>query len=222
MSHVLGDTANPEDVTRRPGPWPDVNQRVEIFGSDWGDWLPTRVEDRRPGGLVVAIPQNPAGPETLARPAGFVAVRWTSPRGIGMVEAGVAAATRAGIVPAWELIGRGQPVQFQRRRFARVPVVLPARVITRRGAWGLTILDLAEGGIRCLAPQMVPFEASEPIEISFEIDGLGLAMPAQVVRWAVAPGGVTIVFRFVDLPRSEADRLRRFVFRHELATSGAR
>jgi len=222
MSLVFGETANPEDVTRRPGTWPDVNQRVEIFGSGWGSWLPSRVEDRRPDRLVVAVPQNPDGPSSLIRPADFVAVRWTNPRGIGMIEASVASATRAGIVPTWELVGRGEPVLFQRRRYARVPVVLPARVVTRRGAWGLTILDLAEGGIRCLASQVVPFEPGEPIDVSFDVDGLGIAIQAQVVRWALAPGGVTIVFRFVDLPRPEADRLRRFVFRQELATSGAR
>jgi PilZ domain len=222
MTLAFGDPANPEDVTRRPGPWPDVNQRVEIFGSTWGDWLVTRVEDRRPGGLVVAVPQNPAGPERLPSPAEFVAVRWTGARGIGMVEAAVVATTRAGIVPTWELAGRGEPVLFQRRRFARVPVVLPARLVTRRGAWGLTILDLAEGGIRCLAAQMVPVEPGEPIEVSFEVDGLGLSVQAQVLRWALAPGGVTIVFRFVDLPRADADRLRRFVFRQELVTSGVR
>lgn len=222
MSLAFGDTANPEDVTRRPGSWPAVNQLVEIFGSTWGTWLPTRVEDRLHHRLVVAVPQNPDRAEPLARPPDFVAVRWTSPRGIGMVEAVVGAASRAGIVPTWELAGRGDPVLFQRRRYARVPVVLPARVLTRRGAWGLTILDLAEGGIRCLAPQMVPFEPGEPLEVSFEVDGLGLTTEARVVRWALAPGGVTIVFRFVELPRAEADRLRRFVFRQELATSGAR
>jgi len=222
MSLAFGDTANPEDVTRRPGSWPAVNQLVEIFDSTWGTWLPTRVEDRRHHRLVIAVPQNPDRAEPLARPPDFVAVRWTGPRGIGMVEATVVAATRAGIVPTWELAGRGDPVLFQRRRYARVPVVLPARVLTRRGAWGITILDLAEGGIRCLAPQMVPFEPGEPIEVSFEVDGLGLTTEAQVVRWALAPGGVTIVFRFVELPRAVADRLRRFVFRQELATSGAR
>jgi hypothetical protein len=222
MSLVFGETDNPGDVTRRPGSWPDINQRVEIFGSPWGTWLSSRVEDRLLNRLVVAVPQNPDGPGPLARPADFVAVRWTCPRGIGMVEAAIETATRAGIVPTWELVGRGDPVLFQRRRFARVPVVLPGRVVSRRGAWGLTILDLAEGGIRGLASQMVPFEAGEPIEVSFDVDGLGLSVQAQVVRWAVAPGGVTIVFRFVDLPRAEADRLRRFVFRQELATSGAR
>jgi c-di-GMP-binding flagellar brake protein YcgR len=139
-----------------------------------------------------------------------------------MVEASVTAATRAGIVPAWELVGRGEPALFQRRRYARVPVVLPARAVGRRGAWGLTILDVAEGGIRCLAPQRAPFEPGEPIEVSFDIGGQLLTTRAEVVRWAVAPGGVTVVFRFVDLPRGDADRLRRFVFRQELANSGAR
>ena len=52
------------------------------------------------------------------------------------------------------------------------------RVVTRRGVWGITILDLAEGGIRCLAPQMVPIEPGEPIEVAFDFDGLGVGCPA--------------------------------------------
>ncbi|HEV7862218.1 MAG TPA: PilZ domain-containing protein [Acidimicrobiia bacterium] len=222
MSLLFGETANPEDVTRRPGPWPDVNQRVEVFGSAWGAWLPSRVEDRRDARLVIAVPQDPAGPRPVRRPADWVAVRWTNPRGIGMLEATVIAASRAGIVPTWELVGRGEPALFQRRRYARVPVVMPARAVARRGAWGLTILDVAEGGIRCLAPQVAPFDPGEIIELSFDVDGMLFAARAEVVRWGLAPGGVNIVFRFTDLPRGEADRLRRFVFRQELAHNGAR
>jgi hypothetical protein len=94
--------------------------------------------------------------------------------------------------------------------------------VGRRGAWGLTILDLAEGGIRCLASQVAPFDPGEPVEVSFDVDGSVLTASAVVVRWGLAPGGVTIVFRFVDLPRSDGDRLRRFVFRQELALTGAR
>ena len=99
MSLLFGETANPEDVTRRPGPWPEVNQRVEIFGSAWGAWLLSRVEDRRGDRLVVAVPNDPAEPRPVRRPTDWVALRWTNPRGIGMVEATVTAATRAGIVP---------------------------------------------------------------------------------------------------------------------------
>jgi hypothetical protein len=219
MSLLFGETANPEDVTRRPGPWPELNQRVEIFGSAWGSWLPSRIEDRRTDRLAVAVPQDPAGGGPVRRPADWVALRWTNPRGIGMLEATVTAATRAGIVPTWELVGRGEPALFQRRRFARVPVVLPGRATGRRGAWGLTILDVAEGGIRCLAPQLAPFDPGEPVEVSFDVDGLDFTARAEVVRWGLAPGGVTIVFRFSGLPRAGADRLRRFVFRQELAHS---
>jgi hypothetical protein len=222
MSLLFGETANPEDVTRRPGPWPNVNQRVEIFGSAWGAWLSSRVEDRLGDRLVVAVPQDPDGLRPVRRPADWVALRWNNPRGIGMVEATVVTATRAGIVPTWELVGRGEPALFQRRRYARVPVVLPGRAEGRRGAWGLTILDVAEGGIRCLTSQVAPFDPGEPIEVSFDIDGLPFMAQAEVVRWGLAPGGVNIVFRFTDLPRGEADRLRRFVFRQELAHNGAR
>jgi hypothetical protein len=222
MNPLDGDTAGSADVTRRPGPWPEVNQRVEIFGSAWGAWLASRVEDRRGERLVVAVPQDPTELRPVGRPDEWVALRWTSPRGIGMVEASVASATRAGVVPTWELVGRDQPALFQRRRYARVPVILPGRAVGRRGAWGLTILDVAEGGVRCLASQVAPFDPGEPVEVSFDIDGFPLTTWAEVVRWGLAPGGVTIVFRFVDLPRTAADRLRRFVFRQELAHSGAR
>ncbi|HZI38252.1 MAG TPA: PilZ domain-containing protein [Acidimicrobiia bacterium] len=222
MNPDYDDSPDPEGVTRRPGPWPEVNQRVEIFASTWGTWLPSRVEDRLADRLIVAVPQDPAELRPVSRPDEWVALRWTSPRGIGMLEAAVAGATRAGIVPTWELVGRDPPALFQRRRYARVPVVLPGQAVGRRGAWGLTILDVAEGGIRCLAPQVAPFDPGEPVEVSFDVDGLLLTARAEVVRWGLAPGGVTIVFRFTGLPRNDADRLRRFVFRAELAHSGAR
>jgi hypothetical protein len=222
MSLLFGETANPEDVSRRPGSWPDVNQRLEVFGSAWGVWLPSRVEDRRGDRLVIAVPQDPDGSGVVRRPAEWVALRWANPRGIGMLEATVTAVTRAGIVPTWELVGRGEPVLFQRRRHARVPVMLPGRAVSRRGVWGLTILDLAEGGIRCLAPEVAPFDPGEAVEVSFDVDGLLLTTRADVVRWGLAPGGVNIVFRFTELPRGDADRLRRFVFRQELTNTGAR
>ena len=110
MSLLFGETSNPEDVTRRPGPWPEVNQRVEIFGSAWGAWLASRIEDRGRDRLVVAVPQDPAEARPVHRPTDWVAVRWTNPRGIGMLEATVTAATRAGIVPTWELVGRGEHI----------------------------------------------------------------------------------------------------------------
>ncbi|HVW34896.1 MAG TPA: PilZ domain-containing protein [Acidimicrobiia bacterium] len=219
---VLFDGAEPVDVTRRVGPWPDVNQRVEVFGSAWGQWLASRVEDRRSDRLVIAVPLDPAGTGPVQRPSEWVALRWTNPRGVGMLEATVVAASRAGIVPTWELMARGQPALFQRRRYARVPVILPARVLDRRGAWGITILDLAEGGVRCLAATRAPFDPGEPVDVSFDVDGVELTARSEVVRWGMAPGGVTVAFRFVGLPRADADRLRRFVFRQELAQSGAR
>lgn len=221
MSWEFGDTSNPNDVSRRPGPWPEVNQRVEIFASAWGDWLASRVEDRRGSRLWVAVPQDPDAARPIDPPSTFVALRWTTARGVGMLEGNVAT-TRSGIVPTWELAGRGEPALFQRRRYARVPVVLPGQATGRRGAWSITILDISEGGIRCLAAQRVPFDPGEPVEVSFDAGGQLFTAKAEVVRWAVAPGGVTIVFRFIEVRRGEADRLRRFVFRQELAVGGAR
>jgi hypothetical protein len=224
MRPAFGDTANPDDVTRRPGPWPEINQRIEIFASGWGAWLASRVEDRRADRLTVAVPQSADGLRPMATPAEAVALRWTNPRGIGMVEAGVGRVTRAGIVPAWELVARGEPVVFQRRRFARVPVVLRGSVtgLHRRAPWPVTILDVAEGGVRCLASPSAPFDPAEPVRLAFDVDGAPFTARAQVVRFELAPGGVVVAFRFDELPRNEADRLRRFVFRQELATTGAR
>jgi|GEM_PF-2934423 len=224
MQPAFGEFANPADVTRRPGRWPDVNERIEIFGSGWGSWLASRVEDRRGDRLTVAAPQGPDGLRPLAAPAEAVALRWTNPRGIGMVEGRVGGVTRAGIVPAWELVARSEPLVFQRRRYARVPVVMRGRVtgLGRRSTWAVTILDVAEGGIRCLASPSVPFDPAEPVRLAFEVEGAPFSARAQVVRFELAPGGVLVAFRFDELPRGEADRLRRFVFRQELAATGAR
>jgi hypothetical protein len=219
-----GETAHPDDVTRRPGPWPEVNQRLEIFGSAWGAWLASRVEDRRADCLTVAVPRSTDPLRPMAAPTEAVALRWTNPRGVGMVEALVRRATRAGIVPAWELVARGDPVLFQRRRYARVPIVMVGRVtgLGRRRTWAVTILDVAEGGIRCLASSSAPFDPVEPVRLAFDVDGAPFTTRAQVVRFQPAPGGVLVAFRFDELTRGDADRLRRFVFRQELAAGGAR
>jgi hypothetical protein len=221
MDLEFGDSTNPGDVTRQTGPWPKINQHVEIFTSAWGSWLPSRVEDCEGDRLVVAVPQDSDTLRPIEQPVDWVALRWTTSRGIGMLEATVITVTRAGIVPTWELHSRGEPALFQRRRHARVPVILSGEAVGRRGAWSVTILDLAEGGIRCVASQVAPFDPGESVEVSFDVDGQLFSTRAEVVRWGNAPGGVTIVFRFTDMTRNDADRLRRFVFRQQLALGGA-
>ena len=177
-----------------------------------------RVEDRRPNRLVVAVPQDPE------QPAARRAVPPTGWRCAGPVPAASAWSKRACWPPPGPGSCRpGNSSAGASRRCSSAgatpgcPSCCRAGPPGRRGAWGLTILDVAEGGIRCLAPQLAPFDPGEPVEVSFSVDGIELTVRAEVVRWGVAPGGVTIVFRFTDLPRGDADRLRRFVFRQELA-----
>ena len=187
-SLLFGETANPRTSPAAPalarrqpagrdlrlglGSLAGVPGRRTGRGIGW--WSPCR---RIPTG---------SGP-SAGRPTGWPCGGPT-PRGIGMLEATVTAATRAGIVPTWELVGPGPAVLFQRRRYARVPVVLPARAVgAAPGA--STILDVAEGGIRCSPPQLAPFDPGESVEVSFDVDGLLLTARAEVVRWGSPRAG---------------------------------
>jgi c-di-GMP-binding flagellar brake protein YcgR len=200
-----------------------VNQRIEIHTRLSSAWLPSRVEDREDRRLVVAAPSDPRGQLLAAQPGDPVALRWVEQTGLGYLDTTVTGEPD-GRVPVWELWAVEVPKLHQRRRFARVPVMLPVRVAGGGGQSLLLSLDLAEGGVLCVASPAAAFAPEERVELTFEVGGRRLQTAAVVVRSCGAPGGATIAFRFISLPRRDADHLRRFVYTRQvhLATVGRR
>jgi c-di-GMP-binding flagellar brake protein YcgR len=199
------------------GPWPTVNQLVEVQLPPSGGWLSSRVEDREDDRcLVLAAPFDGTGRALVAQPGAHVVLRWIDERGLRSLDATVTG-ERGGRVPLWEVWSTEVPKLHQRRRFARVPVMMPVRVQRTGGESLVVTLDLGEGGVLCAAPPMAPFEPEEPVQLSFEVDGRRLETEARVVRSRTARGGgVTVAFRFIGLPGRDADHLRRFVYNRQV------
>lgn len=221
-----------------------VNALVEVRLGDSRHWLPSRVEDVDVDGdrVVLAAPLQPApgpgtGPGTggvssIVRPrlGERLSVRWRASRGIGTLNGHVVHAT-VGQLPSWTVAVDGDPVVIQRRRFVRVPVTLPVLAVVpgevgvAEQRWLLTTVDLAEGGMRCLAPDPVEeidgpsWPAEGDVELHFAIAGTRFVVPARIVWSSPAVRGrvypLSIAFKFVGLPRRWADQLRRFVFSQE-------
>jgi c-di-GMP-binding flagellar brake protein YcgR len=207
-------------------PWPTVNQLVEVRTPASRAWLSSRVEDREDRRLVVAAPFDMTGQPLSAQPDDHVVLRWIEERGLASLETTVTG-ERGGRVPLWELRAEGVPSLLQRRRFARVPVMVAVGAVAGGGEHRLLSLDVAEGGLLCAAaPQAArAFEPGQPVRLTFEVNGRRLQTEAEVVRSKAARGGgATVAFRFTALARRDADHLRRFVYTRQvhLAAPGRR
>ena len=213
-----------------PGPWPTVNQLIEVHVATCTDsygrprspgWFSSRVEDREDRRLLLATPFDTTGEVLVAQPGDPVILRWVERCGIGRLDTTLTG-DQGGRVRLWEVWADEIPTLHQRRRFARVPVVAPVRVVGGGREHLLVTLDVAEGGLLCLARQAVDLQAGQRVTLILELGGRRLETEASVVRSKPAPGGTTIAFCFVGLPRCDADHLRRFVYARQvhIATVG--
>jgi c-di-GMP-binding flagellar brake protein YcgR len=182
------------------------------------NWLTASVVDATELGMVV---RAPGGTDLVVHSGDAVTVRWLEQgAGLGLLDTAVAGTVRESDGLAWLLRASSAPTIVQRRRHLRVPVTVPAAA-----AWGadeqrLLTLDLAEGGVRCVAGGALPVKLGEAVTLTVDLDGRPVRSPAQVVRRTESPGGTTVAFKFVGLPRPDADRLRRFVLAREVELAG--
>jgi hypothetical protein len=126
--------------------------------------------------------------------------------------------------PFWSLIITGPPRRVQRRQFVRVEVRLAATVAMVAGdddqpqQWVGTIVDLGEGGVRCLVQADPPAPGSR-IGISFSADDSSvLDCSGVVVRhlpWGNDESTTALAVRFDD-PEEHGDAIRRMVFAEQL------
>ena len=117
--------------------------------------------------------------------------------------------------PQWRLrlVGDGSPCQ--RRSFVRADASLPVRLRVGRDEWEVTVLDVSEGGLRCSTDQPLPLSGGTSVEVRLELDDtLRLDLTAEVVRARRKDPALPLDLglRFTDLPITDADRLRRWIF----------
>lgn len=205
---------NSSDTTN----WPNIRASVEVLSDHWPEWLLSRVEDMDDHHLMLAAPTTPTIPVLFADPGDSVRVQWTCHRGVCEITARVDKCKRAP-APIWVITATSKPVVSQRRKFARIPISLPVILaLGDEAEENIHTLNIGEGGISCvMAKDHPPIAEGDEVVVMINFDGDAFSSKAICLRGEKAEDGkITTSFRFAQLDRGQADRIRRFIFNEEL------
>jgi hypothetical protein len=182
--------------------------------------LSTRVEEVGGGAtregskieLLVAAPFHPCG-EALPKPGTTASMHWTTPLAVMYLPV-IIAGTRRYPRPGWELAADAVVHRIQRRRHVRVQTsALPLELRMGDQTVQCRLVDLSEGGLRCVTMMPVPFAAGAEIVVWLDLaTGLTLLLSAVVVR--TRPGledRTEIACQFANVSKQTSDQLRRYV-----------
>ena len=192
-------------------PTPGVNSRVSLQLGEGARTVPSRIEDTRPGELVVAAPVD-LPPEEVPLEGDVVLVGWASRSGWNQVPVVVRSVHRRP-VPALHTSVAGPVTSIQRRAYARAPENGPAEIVIGELTVIGHLLDLSEGGLRCVVGVNAPLEQGDCAGVRFVIDAEPVNTDANIVRTR-ARSGVSreLGLAFVAIDSRDGDRIRRHVF----------
>lgn len=182
--------------------------RVSLPGHDAG--LRSSVTEVAGDELVIAAPVEPPGMAPLPL-GGELSLSWTSDRGLHRL--GVQLRQRLTRPPRWRVGVVAPPQREQRRAGYRVPVMSDVDVCLD-GTWcGGRLVDLSEGGLRCLLVPGTDVAERAPCRVRLDLVRRGLELSALVVRVREGVDAmVDIGVQFVDVPAALSDELRRYLF----------
>lgn len=200
--------------------WPRTGQRVDVLLPDTGEQMLAVVDDVRPPAQL-----HLRGPVTSdGAPASQVSVgkelllRWTTPAGLHELTV-VLADFPFNRVSLWKLVPLSVPVVDQRREYLRAPDALPAQLAHGAHRWNGVVIDISEGGARCVVDEPVDLVVGSVLKVVIDVDGEPIVVDADLLALEpmdspVETPRVTIRLRFHDLGRA-ADVVRRRVLEQE-------
>jgi hypothetical protein len=201
------------------GPVPAVNDLVEvsILG---GDTHRSRVEDVGNGTVTVAAPLR-LRVEDLPEIGSQVTIRWSAgARGRYAASARIEEFIRGG-VPRWVTRPTGPVAVEQSRQFVRGGGGEPV-VLIRQGPEDASpahghIADLSEGGLRARFTDLEGAVGDEVV-VTLTLDGDTIDARGRIQRtMREAPDDTVHVVVVLDLAERQAQAVRRYVLRHQLA-----
>jgi hypothetical protein len=141
---------------------------------------------------------------------------WTS--GAGRHEV---SATMAGValdqVPLWRIEVRSGPTVVQRRDYARAPDSLRGELHYGKRWSKLVVLDLSEGGARCMVRDAGPLSVGEQVQLRVTLDDQDVLIDATLLaadQQVHSEELVQVRLRFAELGRT-ADVVRRRVLEQQ-------
>jgi hypothetical protein len=191
--------------------WPTAGQRVTVV-VDGGHAQNCVVDDvRPPDALVLREPVSVTGEPPVG---GAVHLFWSTSSGRHELAATLARQTWDQM-PLWELHVSRDPSVRQERRFVRAADALPCQLLQDDRRWRAIVVDLSEGGARCVVHESEGLAAGTSLELHLALEGRELTLPAQVL--SVEPGTEdrwVVRLRFFGLGRL-SDPLRRRVMEQQ-------
>ena len=200
--------------------WPRTGQRVDVFLPGSGEQVLAVVDDARPPAQLhlrepvtadgAPIPRVPVGKQLL--------LRWTTPAGLHEVAV-VLVDFPFNRVQLWKLVPLKTPVIDQRREYLRAPDALQALLAHGTHRWHGVVIDLSEGGARCVVEEPADLVVGSRLEVVIDVDGEAIAVAADLLSVEPMEGPIetpraTIRLRFHELGRA-ADIVRRRVLEQE-------
>jgi hypothetical protein len=192
--------------------WPTAGQQLTVV-VDGGHAQRCVVDDVRPPDcLVLREPVSTIGEPPLDRD---VHLFWYTDGGRHEL---VATLVRQvwDHMPLWELHVSREPSVRQERAFVRVADVLPCQLRQDTRNWRAVLVDLGEGGARCVVLEREALSTGDAVELHLALEGRELTLPAEVLSVEPQPDARWVVrLRFVGLGRL-SDLLRRRVMEQQL------
>ncbi|HWG92676.1 MAG TPA: PilZ domain-containing protein [Mycobacteriales bacterium] len=142
-------------------------------------------------------------------PGTALLLEWTSARGLHAAACAVER-RRHDVVELWRLVLEGPPGVQQRRAFVRVQEALPAQVHADGVVADAVVVDLSEGGARCVLRVDDRLQPHAVVALHLELDGDRLQVEGDLLEVAPHPEGTTVRLRLRPGARLAA-RLRRHV-----------
>lgn len=182
--------------------------RVGLPGYERG--LRSHVHEAAGDELTIAAPVE--APEAEPLPVGGqLWLSWASDRGLHHLK--VQLRERLGDPARWRVLAVGPPEREQRREGYRVPLMGTVRLRMDETWQEAQLIDLSEGGLRCLLALDAVVEEGATCEIDLEVVREGLRLSGEVVRVREGVDGRPDVgVRFVGASTAVTDELRRYVF----------
>lgn len=115
--------------------------------------------------------------------------------------------------PLWHIAVTGQAERSQRRSAVRARVSVPVLIPWADGQLTGTTVDLSEGGMRALVDGWgVPLDPGTPSRVTLTLDEELVDLRGEIVWTSIRGPMWLLAMKFVDVPESVGDRIRRRVF----------
>lgn len=164
-----------------PREWPDVGQDVVlILGKrDEGHRSAVKGHDRAQQLIEIEAP-HVVGEPIVADQGDAVTLTWTSPSGLHAIRTTLVQTEDR--PPVWRLESNGPVALVNRRRFPRAPWKTNAALQLGPGqsAHRVTIIDVSEGGFRCVAPVDVEIGKGAQVVANLPVPGQNVVAVGEV------------------------------------------